>query len=151
MQDLLVDTGNMTVRYLELKLSGRVAKEVNASAERLVDDRSALSAHRAHAAHAADSPTAESHHNDDVRFALVPIATARFDEKSKKVLLQNTAAHVAGIDAHVRRPSTAKPGDDRGDFGESASVADRAGSTARDLMESPTDLDAAMKDLIDPR
>lgn len=76
--DVLVDTGTMKVRYVEVKLSEDVAEET------------------ARARDTADART------EPVRHVLVPIGVARLDDEHDDVRLDARAARLAGLPAYAR-------------------------------------------------
>jgi hypothetical protein len=76
--DLLVDTGAMKARYIEVKLAEDVAEE----ARRPGDDLNPRS--------------------EPLRHVLVPIGTARLDDENDEVLLGSRAAEIAGLPAYRR-------------------------------------------------
>jgi photosynthetic reaction center H subunit len=75
-EDLLVDTGAMQVRYIEVKLDSEIARRITQS-----------------------TPGDDA---DADRFALVPIGVARLDDAHDDVLLDAHAAQMAGIPAYHR-------------------------------------------------
>jgi hypothetical protein len=76
--DLIVDTGAMKVRYIELKLDEEVAEE----ASRPGDDLNPRS--------------------EPLRHVLVPIGAARLDDDNDEVRLSRRATEIAGIPAYER-------------------------------------------------
>ena len=76
--DLLVDTGAMKVRYVEVKLDNDVAEE----ARRPGDDLNPRS--------------------EPLRHVLVPIGAARLEDANDEVILGSRAAEIAGLPAYRR-------------------------------------------------
>ena len=76
--DLLVDTGAMKVRYVEVKLEKEVAEEA------------------ARAGGTADART------DPTRYVLVPVGAARLDDEHDDVCLDARASRLAGVPAYRR-------------------------------------------------
>lgn len=84
--DLLVDTGAMKVRYLEVKLDKEVAKEAG------VTD----------AAHAESVRDREEDDRAPFRHVLVPIGAAHLDDAHDDVVLDTTATTLAGVPPYRR-------------------------------------------------
>lgn len=103
--DLIVDTGAMKVRYIELELDKDVAREAGRA-----DARTEL--------------------GDDRRHVLVPVGTARLNDDRDEVLLGTQAAQVAGIPAY-RRGSLNREYE-TGLFGQDKHETPRAGAKASD-------------------
>jgi hypothetical protein len=76
--DLLVDTGAMKVRYVEVKLDKKAAEE----ASRPGDDLNPRS--------------------EPLRHVLIPVGAARLDDESDEVRLSTRAAEIAGIPTYER-------------------------------------------------
>ena len=76
--DLLVDTGAMKVRYVEVKLDADVAKE------------------------AARSDGTRDPRTDAARHVLVPVGAARLDDEHDDVCLDDRASRIAGVPAYQR-------------------------------------------------
>ena len=97
-EDLLVDTVALKVRYIEVKLDKDIARDMAVNASSSV--RAAAFADR----DVTPSPTiaADAAHDDDERYVLVPIGAARLDDDKDDVVLDAQAAHMAGIPAYRR-------------------------------------------------
>ncbi len=100
-EDLLIDTAAMKVRYIEVKLDRDVAKDVGRP--------STLRAHGiTDATMRAEEQIAshdETHRDADGagRYVLVPIGVARLDDDDDNVVLSAEAAQMVGIPAYDRK------------------------------------------------
>jgi hypothetical protein len=100
-EDLLVDTAALKVRYIEVKLDKDVAREMSATPASPSD--AARFADRDVTSEATRDADAVSHGDD--RYVLVPIGVARLDADTDDVLLDRHAAHMAGIPDYRRDES----------------------------------------------
>ena len=113
--DLLVDTGAMKVRYLEVRLDKDVAKE----------------AARTEAPHAEGVRGREDDDMEPYRHVLVPIGAAHLDDDADEVHLGAQAQALVGIPSYRRGSLTRDY--ERGLVGSFTSApADRAGTTSRE-------------------
>ena len=99
-EDLLIDTASMKVRYIEVKLERDVATDVGRSAS--LSGREIPTATMRAEAQIAEH---DQHHQDDDkagRFILVPIGVARLNDDDDNVMLSAEAAQMVGIPAYNR-------------------------------------------------
>lgn len=100
-EDLLIDTAAMKVRYIEVKLEADVAKDVGRPSD--------LRAHGiTDATMRADEQIAarddlRSDPSDAGRYVLVPIGVARLNDEDDDVILSAEAAQMVGIPAYDRQ------------------------------------------------
>jgi len=99
-EDLLIDTAAMKVRYIEVKLEKDVAKDVGLSANlREHDITDATMRAEQQLAERDDYRTTAS---EAGRFVLVPIGVARLDDDDDNVVLSAEAAQMVGIPSYNR-------------------------------------------------
>jgi len=101
-EDLLVDTAAMKVRYIEVKLDKDIAKQMAKAAD--VEKHNIPQIGRS----ADDIVTNDDRKSDPdaARYVLVPIGVARLDDDEDDVLLDAHAAQMVGIPAYERGPLT---------------------------------------------
>ena len=101
-EDLLVDTAAMKVRYIEVRLDKEIARQVAQNAD--------MSAHHVpQVGRLADQLLTDDDRTSDpdaARYMLVPIGVARLDEDKDDVLLDAHATQMVGIPAYDREPLT---------------------------------------------
>ena len=101
-EDLLVDTAAMKVRYIEVRLDKEIARQVAQNAD--------MSAHHVpQVGRLADQLRTDDDRTSDpdaARYMLVPIGVARLDEDKDDVLLDAHATQMVGIPAYEREPLT---------------------------------------------
>jgi sporulation protein YlmC with PRC-barrel domain len=99
-EDLLIDTAAMKVRYIEVKLDKDVARDVMHSADRreheITDTTMRADQQRAERVDDRESVA------DAGRFVLVPIGVARLDDDDDNVVLSTEAAQMVGIPSYHR-------------------------------------------------
>ena len=99
-EDLLIDTAAMKVRYIEVKLEQDVAKDVGRSAS--LSGREITNATMRAEAQIAEH---DQHRHDDGaagRFVLVPIGVARLNDDDDNVILSAEVVQMVGIPAYNR-------------------------------------------------
>lgn len=114
-EDLLVDTAEMKVRYIEVKLARDLARAMSAEGDSVVTDGSKYQ--RGAKADLSEYEELSGRRNggrdddagrdnDGERYVLVPIGVARLDDEDDDVLLDARAAQMAGIPAYSRQGLT---------------------------------------------
>jgi len=102
-EDLLIDTAAMKVRYIEVKLEKDVANDVGLSANLLEHDISdATMRAEQQLAERDDYRTSDAEFG---RFVLVPIGVAHLDDDGDNVVLSTEAAQMVGIPSYNRESS----------------------------------------------
>jgi len=101
-EDLLVDTAAMKVRYIEVRLEKEIAKQVAMHADRATHHIPQVGVS------ADDILTSDDRKSDPdaARYVLVPIGVARLDDEEDDVVLSAHAAQMVGIPAYDRGPLT---------------------------------------------
>lgn len=108
-EDLLVDTAAMKVRYIEVKLEKEIAKQVAQDGGiSAAADTSSLRHTDLSTQDITGTRARAGDIEDGTRFVLVPIGVARLDDDHDDVLLDAQAAQMAGIPAYNRTDRDSK-------------------------------------------
>ncbi len=107
-EDLLVDTAALKVRYIEVKLDEDIAREMGGRAASSVQSTASADRDVTPPSMVADSARDDDERDDDERYVLVPIGVARLDDDTDDVLLDTHAAQMAGIPAYRRTGSVTR-------------------------------------------
>lgn len=100
-EDLLVDTASMKVRYIEVRLEKAIAKEIGRTADLTSAPISEM------AADARGLPQDDRRSDDQAgRYVLIPIGVVRLDDDADDVLLDAQASQMVGIPAYDRKALT---------------------------------------------
>lgn len=100
-EDLLVDTASMKVRYIEVRLEKAIAKDIGRTADLTSTPISEM------AADARGLPNDDRRSDDEAgRFMLIPIGVVRLDNDADDVLLDAQASQMVGIPAYDRKALT---------------------------------------------
>lgn len=100
-EDLLVDTASMKVRYIEVRLEKAIAKDIGRTADLTSTPISEM------AADARNLPNDDGRSADEAgRYVLVPIGVVRLDDDADDVLLDAEASQMVGIPAYDRKALT---------------------------------------------
>ena len=100
-EDLLVDTASMKVRYIEVRLEKAIAKDIGRTADLTSTPISEM------AADARGLPQDDRRSDDGAgRYVLIPIGVVRLDDDADDVLLDAQASQMVGIPTYDRKALT---------------------------------------------